>query len=247
MAVSFEGDGKLNTSFDGFATGANIEINNMKGENEAKHVLAGVGHPDDPKAKPESKSDSKSKNTVDANRCNNARNRAAEDRVTGTITLFGVPILKAALCINVLNVGPRASGKWYVKSVDHEWDVVKGYRTAASLVRGQLPECGKNKSSKNVPDKTGSPVTLRADIYKKGDVILAPRDLNAAIQETFVYGADDLRIDTFTCSFHKLEKKGKDNNVSGTTHLVDKKQSVADPKAPKSTKGDPGSGGVPDL
>jgi hypothetical protein len=217
-------------SYDAYPTSANKEVNNNTKENEAKSVVAGVGTPDE--HKDNSKNTKDTKNTIDANRANNARNRASQDRITGTIELSGVPILKAGLCINVLNVGPRASGKWYVKTVDHEWDSVKGYTTSASLLRNQLPTAGKSQKSGKSPEKTGSPVTIRADIYKRGDVIVAPRDLDAEVQETFTYGDSDLRVISFSCSMNHMEKKGKDKAVGSDTHLVDAKKEVGSNKTP---------------
>lgn len=229
MAVNANSNWEVLEDYNAYPTSSNEEVNNNTKENEARSVIAGVGTPDEHKDK---KDKDKTKNTIDANRANNARNRAAEDRITGTLRLSGVPILKAALCVTILNVGPRASGKWYVKTVDHEWDATKGYTTSASLLRNQLPTGGKKKGSGKSPSKTGSPVTIRADIYKKGDVIVAPRKLDAESQATFTYGDDDFRIDSFSCSINHVEKKGKDKNVGSETHLIDAKKKVGDNKTP---------------
>lgn len=216
-----------------FPTGADAEVSNRSDQTKAaKEDVASVAQNEDEKktASPSST------NTLDNNKANNVRNQAAQDKITGNITLVGVPILKAGLCVNILNVGSRASGKWYVKDVAHEWDSIKGYTTQASLLRSQLPEGGRGNSSKKMPGKTGTPIIMAADIYKKGKVKLQPRNLNAEVQATFTYGDDDHRLSSFSCSFHKQEKSGRDRNVSGPSHLIDKKGTPANPQSAQ--KGD---------
>ena len=218
----------IHTTVKTFPTGADAEVSNRTDRTKAaKEEIASVGQNEDTKET----ASSKSVNTLDSNKANNARNQAAQDKVTGNMTLVGVPILKAGYCVNILNVGPRASGKWYVKDVHHEWDAIKGYTTQASLLRSQLPEGGSSQSSNKMPGKTGTPVIMSADIYKKGKLKLKPRDLDAEVQDTFTYGDDDHRLISFSCSFHKQEKKGKDRGVSGPSHLIDKKKQPFDPNS----------------
>lgn len=218
----------IHTEVKTFPTGADAEVSNKSDQTKAaRNDIASVGQNEDSKA---TKS-STSTNTLDNNKANNARNQAAQDKITGNITLVGVPILKAGLCVNILNVGPRASGKWYVKDVMHEWDSVKGYTTQASLLRSQLPEGGNSQGSGKMPGKTGTPVIMAADIYKKGKLNLKPRNLDAEVQDTFVYGDDDHRLISFSCSFHKQEKKGKDRGVSGPSHMIDRKNKPANPQS----------------
>ena len=74
--------------------------------------------------------------SADANKCTNCNSEAASSEERLEFILLGFPRLKAKICINVLNIGPRASGKWYIKTVEQGWSKEHGYITKAVCSRG---------------------------------------------------------------------------------------------------------------
>ena len=115
-------------------------------------------------------------------RINNRRNRAGTTTIVGFLEVVGQPMLQAKKCLTVQNVGPEASGKWYVKRLVQEWDVGHGYRTISNLLRPTLGQDGK---------AIDQPVVLYADIYKKDTVYVGCRKINSESQATFTYGTGE--------------------------------------------------------
>ena len=73
--------------------------------------------------------------------------REMEDQVTADLTIHGEPHLKARRVIEVLNVGIY-SGKYYVKSVEH--DSEGGYVSVAKLSRNAAFDKGAKYSKENI-------------------------------------------------------------------------------------------------
>lgn len=118
-------------------------------------------------------------NEIDKNRMGNDINQNQGEPVTGSLELVGYPWLKAKGCIDVLNVGDKASGTYYVKSVRHKWDPSSGYRTHASLIRSGYGKGGAGQAE---------PIVYYADIYKKDSIYIGPRKIYSSPQDQFTYG-----------------------------------------------------------
>ena len=173
------------------------------------------------------------KKKVDENRLKNAKNRAKSDTITAEIHLIGYPLLKAKANITVLNVGPFASGDWYVQSVHHTWGKKGGYLTNAKLIRGGL---GK-KGGKSTP----APVVLYADIYKKDSVYVGPRKTDAASQATFYFG-DGNHVLSFNWSMNAQNTRSAGKEDQGKfLNPNNKKKPKDSPSSNKDSGG--GSGG----
>ena len=129
------------------------------------------------------KTDTDKENTTIIAKLKEISNAAASESIYGKIELKGIPQLRAKKGITILNVGPDYSGKWYVKGVDHEWDVKKGYYTVADLLRDQLGAQGIDTSG-----DVFRPMVMHGDPYDKDTIICEPRDMNAASQITVTFG-----------------------------------------------------------
>lgn len=163
---------------------------------------------------------------------------ASSASIQGHIELIGVPILRAMQCITVLNVGPEASGKWYVRGVRHEWDVRHGYHTLADLLRGAL---GKEDDS----EEASGPIVMRGDPYKEETFVVGERDMNAKSQATFTFGHGDKRIVSFKWSAKVEESKEAGEGGStertfldapkqvGTSQIIPGESPVTQPIAPQ--------------
>lgn len=155
-------------------------------------ATAGVNdvYPEEPKA-PEgfkgeqSKGDSQSGsgNANDKNRGNDSGGKGGQDPVKATIKLIGYPELKAKKNIKIVNVGPEASGTYYVKQCRHH--IAKGggnYTTDASLIRGGTGKGGSGTIS------GCSPCVSFSDIYGGGSYF-GPRQYGSKEQDTLTFGS----------------------------------------------------------
>lgn len=163
------------------------------------------------------KKSSASGNTIDQNRADCDRNNASAANVTGKLKLRGCPRIKAKEGVTILNVGPVASGLWYVKNCTHSWDVRSGLTTTLDLARSEVNSKGKSGKSTKSPDvsKTGEPTILYADIRDSSpdSVVMTYRDLNAASQETFTYGDGDF-IMSFSFTVQSSKQSGRERQQS---------------------------------
>lgn len=100
--------------------------------------------------------------SADANKCTNCNSEAASSEEKLEFVLLGFPRLKAKICVNVLNIGPAASGKWYIKTVEQGWSIEHGYITKAVCSRGVGGQSGQSGSGGNLSTGGGGvPVAER--------------------------------------------------------------------------------------
>ena len=109
----------------------------------AKEALYGKN--EQPEATRHNDDKAKEGKSASANQSTNCCGEANSKQETLELLLLGYPRLKAKICINVLNIGPDASGKWYVQTVEQGWSVEHGYLTKAMCIRGT----GGNSGSEN--------------------------------------------------------------------------------------------------
>ena len=121
--------------------------------------------------------------------------------------------------MTLLNVG-RGSGVWFVKSVNHHWQVSSGFVTHAQLVRGDN-EKAQGGGKCNAP----RPMVIHSEIYnQERTVYCGPRKTDAENQATFTYGDGQNLI-----SFHVTENGAKNKKGAGTDtkgKLRDKKETA---------------------
>jgi len=156
-------------------------------------------------------------NTFDQNRAECDRNNASAANVTGKLRLRGYPALRAKEGVTITNVGPVASGLWYVKSCTHEWSTQSGLITDADLVRSEVNTKGKGGKSKKAPDvgKTGQPIIKYADIRNSSpkNVVITYRNLQSPSQATFTYGDGDYIV-SFSFTVQSSKQSGRERNQS---------------------------------
>lgn len=114
------------------------------------------------------------------NRQNNKSGQDSQAPITATLRLRGFPTLRAKANVTIAGVGSTNSGTYYVKKVKHEWKG-KGFLTTAELTRGGTGQGGVGGSS---------PMVAYANIWKKGEMYIGPRQTNGQSQATFTYGQD---------------------------------------------------------
>ena len=117
----------------------------------------------------------------DKNRLDNARKRADSKTITGKLKIVGYPMIFAKQCITILNVGPKASGDWYVSEAINTWSRSGGYVTNCSLLRDST---GQGKG----PGQSSQPMMFYANISQPGSAFAGPRQIDAASQKTFIWG-----------------------------------------------------------
>jgi phage protein D len=115
----------------------------------------------------------------DKNRGGNHENSHASEPVTGTLRLKGYPTLKAKSNVTVVDFGGKASGTYYVKKAQHEWQIGGNFVTVASLVRGGSGKGGAGGDP---------PTVMYADVWKKGELYFGPRKMDGGSQGTFRRG-----------------------------------------------------------
>ena len=98
--------------------------------------------------------------SADVNKCTNCNSEAASSEEKLEFVLLGFPRLKAKICINVLNIGPVASGKWYIKTVEQGWSTEHGYITKAVCSRG-IGGASNNSGGNLSTGGGGTPVPTR--------------------------------------------------------------------------------------
>jgi phage protein D len=149
------------------------------------------------------------KNEAEKNRANNAKNGAKSSGVTASLVLIGYPLLKAKKCVTIENVGPDASGKWYVKNCTHSWSHSSGYSTNAALMRSGLGQNGCQGG--------GQPMVYYAKIYDgKNKIFAGPRQMDEESQETFRFG-DGEYIVSFDANVDAQSGRGTGKKVQGKT------------------------------
>lgn len=60
-----------------------------------------------------------------------------EKQIICTMTVVGRPLLESSMVINILNVGQRWSGAWYIKKCTHRMDAGSGYLCDLELTQNQ--------------------------------------------------------------------------------------------------------------
>lgn len=164
----------------------------------------------------------------DKNRMDNARKRADSKTITGKLTMVGYPMVFAKQGITLLNVGPKASGKWYVSESTNKWSRTGGYSTSCSLLRDSL---GSSKG----PGESAQPMMLYANITKPGTAYSGPRKIDAPSQATFTWG-DGNYIIHFDWQIDLHSNKGQRKKTGGKTVNPDKpKKPVEEKKSPESS------------
>lgn len=111
----------------------------------------------------------------------NSERSAATKSVRASCELIGANKVRAKKSITIMNVGPKASGRWYVKGCTHRWNVNSGYYTRCDLIRA---------------DDSVQPNVTYADIYKEKTVYVGPRKVDEQ-QGTFTFGTGDKMVKRF--------------------------------------------------
>lgn len=148
------------------------------------------------------------KNILDQNRMQNDKNTNQGEPITGSLELVGYPWLRAKTCVNILNVGPKSSGTYYVKSVTHRWDASSGYMTSASLIRSGYGKGGAGQAQ---------PIVYYADIYKKNQLYVGPRKIDSEPEDHFTYGVGGPLV-SFTMSTKLQSNRGGGGGGKTATH-----------------------------
>lgn len=141
--------------------------------------------------------------------------------------------------ITILNVGPKASGDWYVSEATNRWSRGKGYTTQCSLLRDAI---GKEKG----PGESSQPMMFYANITKPGTAYSGPRKIHAPSQATFTWG-DGNYIINFNWQIDLHSNKGQRKKSTGKTVNPEKpKKPAEEQKSPeKSGSGDSSGGESP--
>jgi hypothetical protein len=150
-----------------------------------------------------------------ANRASNHSKNHKNSPINASLTLKGFPTLRAKTTVQVLNVGPEATGTYYVSSVTHSWKPRQGYKTVAQLQRG-----GSGKGGAG-----GDPaMVFYSDIWKEGNFYLGPRKMDENPQCTFTYGEGKNLVDFEYCCKPQQERHGGEEGGSeGAGIDLDKK------------------------
>lgn len=196
------------------------EGESISGEDDKKTEGADTGKQSEPKTEQQATASGVRPGKVgerDKNRLDNARKRADSKTITGRLSLVGQPFVFAKKCITLLNVGPKASGKWYVSEAVNKWSRSGGYVTECQLLRDVV---GENKEG---PGKESQPMVMYAEITKPGTVYSGPRKIDAESQATFTWG-DGNYIIRFDWQIDLHTKKGQKKKSTGKT---------VDPKKPQ--------------
>lgn len=169
---------------------------------------------------------------LDENRCNNNANSAAGEQARGSIELRGYPPLKAKGCVDILGVGSRFSGKWYVKEAEHSWDKGSGYKTSGALIRGGSGKGGAGG---------GAPNVQYADIWNRGQIYVGPRKLDGESQAQFTWGRDEYFVD-YEFEDAEQSQRGGGEQGQGAAKAVDyrNKGEVVEAKAGSNDDGEGG-------
>lgn len=124
----------------------------------------------------------------DNNRSSNANKHHGSEPITGTLELKGCPKLRAKTCIDIVGVGNKDSGTWYVKRAVHRGGKGKFFTTTATLIRGGSGKGGAGGET---------PVVMYTDIWNKGKVYMGPRKSNQGASLTITRGDEyfkDFRV-----------------------------------------------------
>ena len=121
----------------------------------------------------------------DKNRGGNHSGRNSQAPIKARLVLRGFPTIRACGNVGIAGIKGKASGTYYAKTVETEWEG-KGMLTSIEMERGGTGSGGVGGSS---------PLIMRANIWKQGEIYLGPRQSFGAPQATFIYGQDAYWID----------------------------------------------------
>jgi hypothetical protein len=121
----------------------------------------------------------------DKNRGGNHSGRQSQAPIKAKLVLRGFPTIRACGNVGIAGVKGKASGTYYVKTVETEWEN-KGMITTLDMERGGTGSGGVGGSA---------PVIMRANIWQQGEVYLGPRQSFGMPQATFIYGQDAFWMD----------------------------------------------------
>jgi hypothetical protein len=151
-------------------------------------------------------------NEITENQMNQKEKKAGNSTIYGHLECVGIPGLEAKKCVTVENVGPEASGKWYVKKSSQRWGFDSGFHTFCTLMRPTLGKDGK---------PIEQPIVMYANIYEKDSATIKCRDVDGESQYTFVYGQPEEEGDEMLIDFRwgiKLQKgraAGEHGKIAG--------------------------------
>ena len=91
-------------------------------------------------------------NNLDGNRVGNDHGQAAGEPVKGLLIMVGLPWIRAKQNVEILNVGPVASGTYYVAKAAHKWSKGDGYVCECDLIRSGTGKggCGRRCANGDV-------------------------------------------------------------------------------------------------
>jgi hypothetical protein len=156
------------------------------------------------------------------NKLDNTTAAAASINIRGHLDIVGKTAIRAKTMITILNVGPQASGDWYVKAANHTWDVKDGYRTRCDLIRNETGKGGGKGS------KCGQPIVSHADIYKKNSMYCGPRKYGEGSSGTYTFGSDNPMIESFKMSVSVSESSGAGEKGNAERILPDNSEKSND-------------------
>jgi hypothetical protein len=179
---------------------------------------------------------------IDKVRLNNVKKRARADTITGKLEIVGHPGIEAKKCITILNVGPEASGKWYVKKSSQRYDTGKGYTTHLDLLRANVGKDGKPEEQ---------PMVMYAKIYEKDTVYIGCREIDGESQATFTYGQPDENgeelVMRFSWSIRTQQGRNAGEQAKAKGWAINKAKELQKPEAPKTGSWKPQSQAPPPL
>lgn len=121
----------------------------------------------------------------DKNRGGNHSGRQSQAPIKAKLVLRGFPTIRACGNVGIAGVGSKASGTYYAKTVETEWES-KGMITTIDMERGGTGSGGVGGAS---------PMIMRANIWQQGEVFLGARQSFGMPQATFIYGQDAFWMD----------------------------------------------------
>jgi hypothetical protein len=166
----------------------------------------------------------KAQETMKQAMLNNQTNHNGSFSIRGRITIVDYPWMKAKEGVTVLNVGPKASGDWYVQRVGHEWDSGSGYKAECRLMRVDTKK-DQTSNAHQAGSKTtgGAPIIRYAEIFQKNHVYRGPRKLNAASQATFTVG-DGKHVVEFDWTLDVQSPKGSGQGMQNKNKVPNSPQ-----------------------
>lgn len=121
----------------------------------------------------------------DKNRGSNHSGRQSQAPIKAKLKLRGFPTIRACSNVGIGGIKGKAAGTYYAKSVETGWSK-DGMITDIEMERGGTGSGGVGGTT---------PLIMRANIWKQGEVYFGARQSFGNAQATFIYGQDAFWLD----------------------------------------------------